>query len=235
MAEFSNHLLQTLGSSISSELTAKGSLVALPFKLEIYDHGEPLNYVYFPEGCLFSLVRTSIDGKSVESGLCGYEGAVGLIEACGSRIATATTIVQVPGRAWRIPYMACADVAFRGGRAAQQFFTNAEYLSIEARQSAVCRSFHKAQHRMARWIVEYQRRSDVGSVLPVTHELLSDMLGVQRTTVSEIAAVLRDRGLISYARGKLKVLDQEGLERAACDCSQTLAEERARIRATNAR
>jgi len=88
---------------------------------------------------------------------------------------------------------------------------------------------------MARWIIEYQRRSNVGAVLPMTHELLSDMLGVQRTTVSTIASTLKDRGLITYIRGKLRVVDQEGLERVACDCTVTLAEERARIRAANSR
>ena len=234
MTDFSNTLLQTLGSKVAADLTGKGALVDLPFKLEIYDHGAPLNYVYFPEGCLFSLVRTSIDGRTVESGLCGYEGAVGLIEACGTRIASATTIVQVAGKAWRIPFLACAELGFRGGRPAQQFFANAEYLSIEARHSAVCRSFHTAQHRMARWIIEYQRRSGVGADLPMTQELLGDMLGVQRTTVSEIAAGLKARKLITYARGKLRVLDQAGLERVACDCIATLAEERARVRAANA-
>lgn len=231
MFEYTNHLLLALGEQPAEKLTSRGTLVDLTFQKEIYDHGDPIDYVYFPEGCLLSLVRTSLDGQTVESGLCGYEGAVGLVEACGSCAASAATVVQVPGPAWRIPYLAVRELAFLGGKPAKCFFSNAEYLTIEARQSAVCRSFHTAQHRLARWIVEYQRRSSVQSALPMTHEFLAAMLGVRRTTVTDIASELKQRGIISYSRGKLKVINQRALERISCDCSTTLDLERARIRA----
>ena len=230
MAEHKNELLNALSVADAARLTGRGALVDLPFGQFIYDAGDPLNWVYFPEGCLFSLVRSTPDGQTTESGLCGYEGAVGLLEACGSRAISASTVVQVPGPAWRVRHEDCRVLVAEGGRAAEIAFAAAEFQLIEARQSAVCRSFHLAEARLARWMLEYRKRAAVDDVIPITQEFLAAMLGVQRTTVTAIASEMKANSLIDYSRGRIVLKDVAAMERISCDCGQVLDEERRRIR-----
>jgi CRP-like cAMP-binding protein len=230
MAQFRNMLLASLSEEDAAQLTARGALVDLAFGLSIYETGVPITSVYFPEGCLFSLVRSTPDGQTTESGLCGYESALGLLEACGSRTMSASTVVQVGGPAWRVRCEDCQALIAKGGRAAEIAFASAEFQLIEARQSAVCRSFHPAEARLARWMLEYRKRAAVDEVIPMTQEFLAAMLGVQRTTVTAIASEMKISGLIDYSRGRVTLKDMAGLERIACDCSRSLDEERERIR-----
>ena len=230
MAGFKNLLLNALSDGEAARLTARGALIDLAFGTAIYDAGAPLNYVYFPEGCLFSLVRSTPDGQTTESGLCGYEGAVGLLEACGSRAISASTVVQVPGPAWRMRHEDCRALVAEGGRAGQIAFAAAEFQLIEARQSALCRSFHQAEARLARWMLEYRKRAAVDEVIPITQEFLAAMLGVQRTTVTAIAGEMKAKNLINYSRGRIVLKDVAAMKRISCDCGQVLDEERDRIR-----
>ena len=103
----------------------------------------------------------------------------------------------------------------------------AEIMLAEARQSVVCQAMHSVEGRCARWLLESRDRSGVGDRLPLTQEYLAAMLGVQRTTVNPIAGALQRRGLIQYSRGRIDILDAEGLQRAACDCRRVLPEHRA--------
>jgi CRP-like cAMP-binding protein len=229
MAAFKNTVLTALGAE-AEKLTKRGALVNLPFGETVYEAGGPLNYVYFPEGCLLSLVRSTPDGQTTESGLCGYEGALGFLEACGSRTISATTVVQVPGPAWRVRHGACRALVGAGGRAAEIAFAAAEFQLIEARQSALCRSFHLADARLARWLLEYRKRSAVADAIPITQEFLAAMLGVQRTTVTAIARDMKASGVISYSRGQITVKDVAAVERMSCDCGEVLDQERERLR-----
>jgi CRP-like cAMP-binding protein len=228
--DYSNWLLAAMGEDAANELKAQGTLVDLPFGQAIYEAGDPVDFVYFPQGCLLSLVRSTQEGQTAESGLCGMEGALGLLEACGSSTMTSTTIVQVPGRTWRIPHDACRSVVMRGGRPTQALCANAEFLIVEARQSALCRSYHPIQARLARWILEYHERAAVDRVMPVTQELLAAMLAVTRTTVTATAGELKARKLIDYNRGKLVILNKPALEALVCECRPTLHRERERVR-----
>jgi len=230
MSQFRNTILSALSEREVERLTAKGGArVELPFQKPIYQAGDRIEFVYFPEGCLMSLVRTNQDGQTVESGLCGYEGAVALTEACGSQTTSAQTVVQVGGPAWRFRHEECCALASESRRAQRAFFANAEFQLIEARQSALCRSFHQGEARMARWFLEYRKRSQVQATLPITQEFLAAMLGVQRTTVTALAREMKADGLIDYTRGKVTLLDLKGLQQISCDCGAQLDEERARV------
>ena len=167
--------------------------------------------------------------------MAGYEGAAGLVEACGSGVANTYTVVQVDGPAWRVRAEDCRAMATEGGALTRTLITLMEFQLTESRQSALCRSFHRAEKRLARWLLESRDRSRAKTTLPVTQEFLAAMLGVRRTTVTAFASELQQRGLIRYSRGKIELTDIDGLEQVACECRQVLVDERARLGVTRAK
>lgn len=229
MSLFENAVLASLGQVEALQLTAKGARIDLEFGSPLWEAGDRIDWVYFPEGALLSNIRYTEEGQATETGMAGYEGAAGLVEACGSRLASTNTVVQVGGPAWRVPAEDCRALGFKGGSLTETLLRQMEFQLTESRQSALCRSFHLAEARMARWLLESRDRSGVTDVLPMTQEFLAAMLGVRRTTVTAFAREMQQRDLIRYSRGKIEIIDPEGLESLACECRQVLVEERARL------
>ncbi len=195
----------------------------------LWEPDDPVNSVCFPETALVSLITSARDGSTVETTMVGGEGAAGLIEAVGSGAASARSIIQVDGDAWQAPASvwrrAFEDNAeFR--RAAMRFF---ELQLIESRQSGLCQAVHGVERRLSRWLSESHERSAGRTVMPLTQEFMAAMLGVQRTTVTGVASLLKKSGLISYARGSLHILDPEGLNARSCECREVVREHRRRL------
>lgn len=197
-----------------------------PYELRLGDvvqtANEPVEWVYFPLSGLLSLVYTSAEGQTVETGMIGKEGGSGLLAACGVGRAFVNHLVQIEGQAVRAPASVCRSLyessqTFRAALARQ-----AELLLVEGRQSVVCQALHSAEARCARWLLESRDRAGCGETVPLTQEHLAAMLGVQRTTVSAVASELQRLGLIRYSRGRIGILDASGLERAACECRRVL-------------
>lgn len=227
--QFRNSMLRGLRPEDAERITTRGHLIVMASGDVVYEQGDPVSAVYFPETSLLSLMVTTSDGRAAEGGLVGNEGALGLGESMGTGVMGPRCITQVPGKAWRVPAGLCRElvnenVAFR--RAA---FAHLEFQMAEARQSVTCRSFHAVEARLARWLLESRDRSGAEGVLPMTQEFLAAMLGVQRTTVSAFAPELQSKGLIRYGRGKLEIMDVQGLEVVACECRRALVQERMRI------
>ena len=137
--------------------------------------------------------------------------------------------VQVNGRAWRSPAGFCRKLALSDQSFAARTLKLAELQLIESRQSALCQAKHRFDERFARWVLESLDRSGGRNPLPLTQEFLADMLGVQRTTVSGIAGILQRKGLISYRRGQLEIVQLRGLEALACDCRALAKVQRERL------
>jgi CRP-like cAMP-binding protein len=183
----------------------------------LYDAGQDVDHVFFPERGVISLLTVMEDGDAVETAAVGPEGLVGA--ACGPLANPSPTraVVQAPGA------VAQMDAGRFGAalkqspslRAALSRFTEALFAQVQ--QSAACNARHRLEERLARWLVTFHDRTD-GDDLPITQEHLSEMLGVRRATVSDVGATLERRGLIRRARGRITVLDREGLEQAACEC-----------------
>lgn len=229
MSIFENAVLASMSQAEALQLTAKGARVDLEFGAPLWEAGDRITSVYFPEGALLSNIRLTREGQATETGMTGYEGAGGLAEACGSRLAGTSSIVQVGGAAWRVPAEDCRALAIRGGAFTEALFRLTEFQLIESRQSALCRSFHLAEARLARWLLESRDRSGAKTTLPMTQEFLAAMLGVRRTTVTAFAGELQQRDLIRYSRGTIEFIDPVGLEDLACECRHVLVEERARL------
>lgn len=183
---------------------------------------EPAQWVYFPVQGLLSLVYTSLDGATVETGMVGQEGASGLQEACSGAAVYVNHLVQIEGRALRAPASACRTLHETSPTFRQAVGASADLLLNEARQSVVCQALHSAEARFARWLLESRDRAACAETVPLTQEHLAAMLGVQRTTISAVASTLQKAGLVRYSRGRIVLLDPAGLERIACECRSAM-------------
>jgi len=187
------------------------------------------DWVYFPVASLLSMIALGHPGESVETSMVGLEGAAGLMESCGSRVSGVNCVVQVDGAAWRAPATACRALVMASPSFAETAWKAAELQVAEARQSGLCHALHHIEHRLARWLLETSERCGGRNPLPMTQEFLSAMLGVQRTTVTELARKLQDRGAIRYSRGNLTILDGAKLEEVACGCRKAMQQQRASL------
>ena len=183
-----------------------------------------LRHVWWPEDCVVSLVIPTRDGGAAEAATIGREGMVGFFAILGDHRALARDIVQVPGRALRLPLATLRESFAASPRIHQVCLCYVAALIAHALQSVACNALHTVEARLARWLLLFQDRVDGTEALPVTQELLAEMLGVQRTTVTTAARALQRAGLIAYRWGSVTVLDRAGLERVSCECYGVIRE-----------
>jgi CRP-like cAMP-binding protein len=183
----------------------------------LYEPGDPIRYTYFPHDTIVSLVDVLEDGRLAEVAMFGREGLFGLLSAFVSREAFGRYVVQVPGTASRISldYMQQAIQA----RPSLQRLVLAynEALLAQAYHTVACNAVHPVEARCCRWLLSTHDRLDQDA-LPLTHEFLAEMLGVQRSTVSATLRSLQAGGLIEQRRGRIAVTDRKSLEQATCEC-----------------
>ncbi len=224
-----NAFLLGLGSESFERLSKHLTFVELGLGRPLMEQTLEAEGVYFPETALLSLISNNDDGRSVETSMAGSEGAAGLLEACGSRESSVDCVVQVDGRAWRSPATDCRRLAFADPEFAKAAWRLVELQMAESRQSGLCQATHSVEARFARWLLESRDRSGGRNPLPMTQEFLAAMLGVQRTTVSTLAAQLQRDGLITYSRGRLRIDDAPGLDALACECRTVTRRQRERL------
>jgi CRP-like cAMP-binding protein len=183
----------------------------------LQESGDPIEQVYFPQSGMISVLATMQEGKAVETATVGREGAVGIMAGLGGRRAAGRAVVQIEGR--------CSQIAVAPFRAAIDRSDDIHDLIVRyndtqmalIQQSAGCNALHHAEKRLCRWLLQTRDRSD-SDMLSLTHEFLSEMLGVQRSSVTLIARQLQTEGLIRYRRGQVDIVDRDGLENKACEC-----------------
>lgn len=198
--------------------------VFLDFKQVLYEPREPISHVYFPNNAVVSLLNLMADGAAVEVGVVGYEGIVGLPVFLGIDTISGKAIVQIAGDAMRMKADVFRAEANRDGPLHRLLQRYTQALLMQVSQTAACNRFHAVEERCCRWLLmTHDRvRSDQ---FPITQEFLSQMLGVRRASVSLTAATLQRAGLIRYSRGKMNILDREGLEAISCECYGIVKEE----------
>lgn len=179
--------------------------------------GESIERVIFPQSGVVSIVVTMDDGMAVEAAMVGREGVIGASLASGMNVALNDAIVQVPGTARAIPFARFAEALDESEALRDSVARCNAVLLAQAQQSAACNALHSAEARVCRWLLELQDRCD-GDVIPLTQEYLSEMLGLQRTTVTLIASRLQSIEAIRCRRGKIRILDRHALEHGACEC-----------------
>jgi CRP-like cAMP-binding protein len=192
----------------------------------IAEAGDEVDRVVFPLNGMISLVIVMKDGKAIETATIGRNGFFGASAGFGRHRTTVRAIVQVAMRAAWIP-----AARFRKAVAASQAIHTLctdynETLLVQARVTASCNALHRVEARLCRWLL--QTREVTGSdTIPLTQEFLSEMLGVRRTSVTEVASKLQLTGAISYSRGSIRILSVAALAEHCCECLDTLMEYRA--------
>lgn len=185
--------------------------------------GAPAPALHFPETAVISTLATYGDGATIEMANVGREACSGLGLILGRGMQLNTSQVQVGGAALELPAARVAELrdslpAFRDA-----LFAAVQAVLFQVMVSGACNGAHSARHRLARWLLTMQDRSD-DETLPLTHEFLAGMLGVRRATVTEAAAELRREGTITYGRGQVRIADRRRLRAASCECYDRVLE-----------
>jgi CRP-like cAMP-binding protein len=187
----------------------------------LQEQGERIEQVYFPRDGIVSLLAVMRQGDAIETATIGYEGAVGTFAALGSRRAHTRAIVQVRGVASRIAASRFRKVAEQSEAVCRIAVRYGEMLLIQVQQTAACNALHPVEARLSRWLLQARDRLESNKI-NLTHEFLSQMLGVRRTTVTVVANMLQQAGLIRYHRGQIEIVDWEGLQARACECYEAI-------------
>jgi CRP-like cAMP-binding protein len=212
-----NKILLSLPRQERNQVFEKLEFVRLKLKQVLHDAGETIKSGYFVNSGLISILAVQPDGKSVEVGLIGKEGFVGLPLLVGYHTSPTRTVTQGDGNAYRCDAGSLKILMQECPVLEQQLHRFNQQLAMQTTQIAACNRLHNVEERLARWILMTQDR--LGSKeLPLTQEFLSDMLGTRRSSVTVAAGILQKAGLISYTRGNVSISNREKLEEAACEC-----------------
>lgn len=217
-----NYLLASLPENEYALLQPHLKDIPLKQGTVLAEQGEAIDQVHFPHSGMVSIVVVLSEGeKSVETATVGREGAVGAIAGLGERTAIARAIVQVEGHGVRIAARHLQTAVKQSPFLRDFIVRYQEMLLHQAQQSTACNALHEARPRLCRWLLQTRDRLDTDMVA-LTQEFLAQMLGVRRTTVTELARGLQSKGLVRYKRGKIEILDRPGLEDCACECYAAL-------------
>jgi len=214
---FQNRLLAALPEEDVQRFFSDLHPVSFPLRHVIYEVGAPLEYVYFIEQGLASILMNMSNGSTVEVGMIGTEGMVGMPALLGGVISNRQFIVQSPITALRMNAALCKTAFDQSAAVRRVVLRFTEAILDLAAQTAACNRLHLIEQRCARWLLmsSDRMRSDI---IPMTHEFLSSMLGVRRAGVTTTLGELTRSGLIEHGRGHLTISDREGLEATACEC-----------------
>lgn len=216
-----NAILNAIPESEFNLIRGDLEAVSLPHRLILHEAGEKISFAYFLNRGMASLVVLTRDGRSVEIAIVGHEGVVGTPLAVGLHRGPYRSIMHIPGDGFRMR----SEVLEERLRETPQFrVLLSRYVLVQGlqiAQIAACNRLHEIEQRMARWLLMCQDRVETES-LAVTHELLAQMLGTGRPSVSLAAGILQKSGVIENSRGAVKIVDRPGLEEAACECYKAI-------------
>ncbi|MXQ12613.1 Crp/Fnr family transcriptional regulator [Microvirga makkahensis] len=212
-----NRLLGALEPEDFRILEPHLELVELPKGKVIYEIGEPVRHTYFPHNAIISLATILHDGGTVEMAVFGREGMFGFVSALVTRQSFGRYVTQIPGSASRIAVDRLEEAGRHYPRIREMVFRFTEALLAQTLQTVACNAVHSVEARCCRWILSTRDRVDCDA-LPLTHETLAEMLGVQRSTVSSVTRALQVAGMIQQGRGSITITDRAGLEEMSCEC-----------------
>jgi CRP-like cAMP-binding protein len=223
-----NRLLDRLPPEEYQRLLPHLKLVPLEFKQVLYEAQSPINYAYFPNRGVVSALTVMKDGRAIEVATIGDEGMVGLPLLIGAKTTTNRLIVQVPGAALRMAEEVLREEVGRDSALRRLLILYHTVFLAEVSQAVACNGLHSVHQRCCRWLLMTQDRAH-SDAFPMTHEFLAEMLGVRRSTVSEVLEPFQEKGLIRYSRGKFTILDRGRLMAGTCECYRRINEEYVRL------
>lgn len=187
----------------------------------LYELDESIEYIYFPESAMVSLVTQMLDGRIIEVGLVGNEGMTGLTALFGQKRSAERALVQIANGGVRAPLSVIAREFERGDRLQKIVLSYANAFMRQVGQTAACNASHSVEERLSRWLLMCQDRVE-SNTLNLTQEFLSEMLGTRRATVNVAAITLQAANYIRYSRGQITIMDRPGLEGFSCECYEAL-------------
>jgi CRP-like cAMP-binding protein len=217
----SNKILLSISDPDYNSIRPHLEYVSLPNHLVLHEAGGKLEFAYFPNRGLISLVVVMKDGKTAEAGIVGNEGCTGTLAAVGLRRSPLQAVAQITGDGFRVEVGALQNTLESAPRLHLMLSRYAAIRGMQVAQTAACNRLHDIEQRLARWLLMTQDRVDSGS-LPITHDFLATMLGTDRPSVSLAAGVLQKRKLIAYTRGAVKIVNRKKLEDSACECYEVI-------------
>ncbi|MEJ8571448.1 Crp/Fnr family transcriptional regulator [Microbaculum marinum] len=215
--QYANRLLRNMSANALALIGPGLEATRLNLHQSLREPGEKIDYVYFPESGVISLVSPMLNGHAPELASVGREGLVGCVAAVGSHEAYSRWLVQVPGTALRCPAKRLERAFDENAGLRQYVVCYLEAFLTQTMQSVACNAIHPVEARCARWILMMRDRSDQDE-LPLTQEFLAEMLSVHRSSVVLANRSLQNAGFIRQRRGTIAVIDREGLEEASCEC-----------------
>jgi CRP-like cAMP-binding protein len=223
---YRNRVLSALPKDELDLLTPHLTPVNLPVRTQLLD-GQA-EYAYFLEEGMASVVLTMADGSTVEVGVIGIDGVVGLPILLGATTMPGETFIQIAGSGHRISAEHLKDAFDKGGQLRSHLQKYLLANLVQSAQNAACNRLHTISERLSKWILTCHDRVQTDH-MPLTHEFLGQMLGAPRTTVTLAAGMLHEAGLIDYTRGNVTIKDRKGMEDITCECYATVRNEFQRL------
>jgi CRP-like cAMP-binding protein len=223
-----NKLLAALPRRHFDLLTTNLTTVSLQQAEVLAEPGDEFDHVYFPESGMLSLLAVLQDGKAIETATVGREGVVGAMAGLGLYKSLVRVVVQLPMSVSRIPAPQFRKAAAQSDAIRNMCIQYNEVLLSQARVTAACNALHVVEARFCRWLLQSADRAESDTVA-LTQEFLAEMLGVRRTSVTEVATKIQAAGAINYSRGQITILKRSVLEKMSCECYQTLVDQSATL------
>jgi CRP-like cAMP-binding protein len=223
-----NKLLAALPRSQFNLLVPHLTTTTLGQGVVVYETGDEVDQVYFPHNGMLSLLAVMRDGKAIETATVGREGVVGAMAGLGLYTSLVRVVVQLPLTATKITAAQFRKAVVASDAIRDLCIHYNEVLLTQARVTAACNALHPVEARFCRWLLQSADRA-ASDTVTLTQELLAEMLGVRRTSVTEVAGKMQNEGVITYSRGVIRILDRDGLERLSCECYRTLIDHSATL------
>ncbi len=212
-----NNLLLAIPDQEFRKIRSRLQFIDLPHHLTLHQPHQNVRFAHFPNAGLISLVVELKDGRTVEAGLLGNEGASGTPAVLGLSRSPLREIVQIAGDAFRVRVNALRELLPSTPILQATLNRYAAGLAMQVAQTAACNRLHKIEERLSRWLLIAQDRVNSG-IVPITHDFLATMLGTDRPSVTVAAGMLQREGIIEYTRGFVRILNRKKLESFACEC-----------------
>jgi CRP-like cAMP-binding protein len=215
-----NHFLELLPKAIFSRMADHLGPADMLQGQVVAEAHQPIQHVYFPHDCIVSYVVEMGDGNMIETAMVGRDGVVGAIQVLDEKVSPNKIIVQVPGKASFIDADKMRALIAGSTQLRVLLAKHEQFFMSQVQQSVGCAATHMVEARMCRWLL--QMNDLAGGDLPLTQEFLAQMMGVRRTSVSLVAKSLQDRGLITYSRGRLRIVDVGKVQAVSCECYEAV-------------
>ncbi len=223
-----NYLLAALPDNEYARVRSKLEPVSIKLGEVLYESGDKMDYVYFPTTAIISMLYVMENGATAEIGVVGNDGLIGNALFLGGDTTTSRAIIQSEGEAFKMQAKQVKTEFALGGKFQELLLRYTQALMTQISQTAVCNRLHSLEQQLCRWLLLSHDRLD-SNVLVMTHDLISNMLGVRREGVTLAAQKLAKRKLIKNVRGTITVVDRQGLEEAVCECYEVVNNEYNRL------